>query len=431
MEKQIDNYLDMEPENVARKVRDFQHLLDVAKAMTRIRDLDELLLYIRETAMDIADADRCTIFLVDYKTNELSARFSDQEMKEIRFPLGVGVAGQAAITNTCINIPDAYADERFNPEVDRKTRYRTRSLLTVPLANYEDKIIGVIQIVNKKHGRAFTEYDEAVLAALGSNAAIAIETAQLLEHYIEKQQIEAELNIAKSIQEGLLPLKPPQVEGYDIFGFSQSADETGGDYFDYFFLPDGRLCSLVGDVSGHGIGAALLMTSARAYLKGITQREYHIDKIVAELNSLLERDCSDEKFMTMYIQALDLKTNKFEYISAGHDQPLYWRARDKAFFELPPTGIPLGIMHNIKFKSSEMFSFEKGDYIFISSDGIREAPNAELERFGKKRLNTTLGANAHLDAKERGLAVINNVEKFTAGYPQADDWTMVIMERTS
>lgn len=411
-----------------RKIADLQRLLEVSKALVNVRDLEQLLSLITRSAIDLTGADRGTIFLVDYATNELFCRITDQEMKEIRFPVGVGIAGAVAATGASINIPDAYADERFNKDIDRKTGYRTRNILTMPLKNYEDKVIGVLQILNKLDG-PFSEYDESIMEAMGSNAAVALENAQLLAHLVEKQKIEAALSVARDIQSNLLPKDAPELPGYDIGGVSYSADETGGDYFDYFVMEDGRLCALVGDVSGHGVGAALLMATARAFLKALVRKSSDIQTIMEDINTLLERDSDSEKFMTMFLMVLDPKTHEFQYISAGHDEPQYWIARDGNFIELDSTGMPLGILGDMPYDVSEPRPFEPGDYIFISTDGIWEAPNKHDDRYGKERLLAVLRANQHRSSREMAEAVVASVKEFTVGCPQADDLTVNIIKR--
>lgn len=155
-------------------------ILDVTRRLMSVTDLDALLRLIAEATTDVLDADRATIFLVDHDRGELWSKVALGEgVGEIRFPIGVGIAGQVARTGEVVNIPDAYADERFNPETDRRTGYRSRSLLTFPMTSHDGRVIGVFQAINKRQG-AFTKQDEATLSSLAASAAVAVENAQLV-----------------------------------------------------------------------------------------------------------------------------------------------------------------------------------------------------------------------------------------------------------
>ncbi len=169
-----------------KKIRDLEGILELSRAMTREKDLDSLLNFIMAEATQMMNADRSSLFLVDYETGELWSRIAqDAEINEIRFPIGMGIAGAVGKTGEVINIKDAYDDPRFNREIDKKTGYRTRTILCMPLTNHERDIIGVIQVLNKREGH-FNKYDEGLLAALSSHAAVAIENAEL---YREREQM--------------------------------------------------------------------------------------------------------------------------------------------------------------------------------------------------------------------------------------------------
>lgn len=413
-----------------RTIEDLRRILEVCNAMTAISDLDELLAYIRKAATDLLSCDRSTIFMVDQRTNELWCRSVDNaEMREIRFPVGVGISGKVAQTGTVSNIPDAYADPSFNREVDKKTGYRTRNLLTMPLRNFEGKIIGVVQMLNK-NGGAFTEYDESVLNAMSSNAAIALEKAVLMQHFLDKKALEASLAIARDIQHSLLPDAPPEVEGVELAGVSSSCDETGGDYFDYFILPDGKLAMVIGDVSGHGVGSALLMATARAFLKALVCGDMpELTTLFTRLNDLLEADTDDSKFMTLFMGVYDPAKAELVYVSGGHDEPAHVHAKTGEITEYKSTGLPLGVMSGMDFGVAGPYKLEPGDLLFLSTDGVFEAPNAKAEHFGKERQNRVLldgigkSAQAVLDNMMR--AVLGHID----GASRKDDITMIVLKK--
>lgn len=414
-----------------RCIVDLQKILEVNRAMTGMTDLDALLDYIRDAMVDVLRCDRCTIFMIDDETNELWCRtYHGAEMKEIRFSVGVGIAGKVAATGDTTNIPDAYSDDRFNRDIDKKTGYVTRNLLTMAMKNLSGKVIGVAQVLNKSNHDPFSEYDEMVLGSLASNAGVVLENAMLLEHFIEKQKIEHALEIAQVIQQSLLPSEPPQVEGCDLAGSSESCDEVGGDYFDYIMLEDNKLGIVIGDVTGHGVGSSLLMATARAFLLALTLgKTPKLSELFFQINNLLEHDMEDGKFMTMFMGVYDPKTAELTYVSCGHDEPAHYHAATGEFTEYDATGMPLGIMPDTEFELAGPFKLEKDDVLFLSTDGVWEAPNAESDRYGKKRLFKVLRENAGKSSAEIIKAVDVSLKKFIGKFQRKDDITMLVLKK--
>ena len=306
-----------------RRVEDLTEILKIARSLTAEKNLDELLHLIIESATRVMHADRSSLFLVDEEKKELYSKIA-QGSKEIRFSIGAGIAGVVAQTKTIINISDAYQDSRFNQEFDRKSGYCTRTILCSPLVTHEGKVVGVLQVLNKAQG-TFSAYDEYLLQALANHAAIALDNAQLIGHYLEKQRLQQSLSIAREIQQSFFPQIPPQFESYDIYGTSLSCDETGGDYFDFIPVTEHQIAIAVGDVSGHGLGSALVMVAARASLIGFLDLQLDISQILTRMNRQLTRDNSSEKFMTLLVGILDMKQHTFQYTSAGHDAPLFFQ----------------------------------------------------------------------------------------------------------
>jgi len=192
---------------VTRQVKNLQSLLDVSKAMAGEIPLDNLLQVIVQKTEEVLEADRCSLFLYDEDRNELWSKVAQGlgGLKEIRFSLDRGIAGEVARTRKGINIPDAYTDPRFNAEIDKQTGYRTHSILCLPMTTSSGRLIGVIEVLNKGGGGPFDQEDEALLEALGTHAAIALERSQLIEAYVEKQRTDAALKLAHDIQMSLLP----------------------------------------------------------------------------------------------------------------------------------------------------------------------------------------------------------------------------------
>ena len=248
----------------------------------------------------------------------------------------------------------------------------------------------------------------------------------------ERDRLKRSLALAMEIQQHLLPEAPPELEGFDIAGLSRYCDETGGDYYDFIDLVDlatDKLGMALGDVTGHGIGAALLMTTARAVLRSHAGR--HGENVVALfdiLNDHLVRDTGEDWFMTLFYGVLDAKQRTLLWASAGHDPAMWVRKSSGEIDELPNTGIPLGVIEDVPYTQGGPVQMESGDIILIGTDGIWEAANPDRRMFGKDRLRDILRKNADRTAAQICEAVVRAVADFRGPAPQVDDITLVIIK---
>ena len=422
--------MNLTDDELRTRLRDLETVLEISKAITAEKDLDRLLGMILNGATQLLRADRSSLFLVDEKRGELYSRIAQKsEIREIRFPMTAGLAGHVSRTKEILNIPDAYDDPRFNRDFDKKTGYRTKSVLCIPLVTHEDRVVGVLQVINKAGGGPFGDYDISILNALSSHAAIVLDNAALVQHYLEKQKIKQSMEIARSIQMGLLPKEGVRIPGFSIEGWSQACDAVGGDYYDYLELPGGLLGMIIGDVSGHGVGSALLMATSRAFLRGLALKEQHPTLILQALNDLLVRDMGGEKFMTLFCGILDPASGEFFYASAGHDAPIYYRASDDSFVDLESTGIPLGIMEGFAFEEGMRFKFSPNDQILFMTDGIWEPMNASGVSFGKARMREIMRRDRALSPGDVLRKIYGEMLVHTNGVPQKDDITMILIRR--
>jgi phosphoserine phosphatase len=415
--------------NAERQLQDLQSVLHVARALAGTLDLDSLLTQIVDALRQVLAAERTTLFLYDDSSKELFSRIS-RDLKEVRFPADRGIAGAAAQSRKTINIPNAYADSRFNPDIDRQTGYHTRCILAAPLIGLDNQLVGVVQALNKSEG-VFSQYDEQLAEALAAQAGVAIQRAALIGHYLRKKEIEENLRIARQIQQKLLPKAAPKVPGYDIGGWCQPADETGGDCFDFFVLPNGRVAISVADVTGHGVGPALVMAETRALLRVIAGHVDRPEKVLARANAMLCEDLSEGRFVTTFFGLHDAAHHVLEYASAGHG-PLFWyRAATRKIVTTGSTGVPLGFMDPLPIAAGPPFAFEPGDMAVLLTDGFPEARGAEDAFFGEERLRQFVMENAQLPAQELISRMAAEVHAFRGAKPQLDDWTAVVVKRLS
>ncbi len=413
----------------ARLAQDLQTVLGIAQAMSSERDLDRLLDLIVNAVGELALADRTSLFIVDHERAELWTRIA-QGGGRIRLPLGSGIAGTVAATGTTINIPHAYADARFNRDNDRRSGYVTRSILCLPLTNHLGAVVGVIQALNKRTGEPFSDYDEQVLAALAGSAAVAIDNAQLIARDRDRQRMERDLEVARQIQLGLLPERPPQLALWRLAAWAQSCDQTGGDYYDFITLGDGGVDVVVGDVSGHGIAAALMMSTARAFLRALHEQDDPPARTMTRLNRLLEQDLNDESFMTMLLCRLG-GDGSCSYVAAGHEPPLVHR-RAHTGEELESSGLPLGMLSDSDYAATTLAPLAPGDLLVLCTDGISEAQAPpDFAMWGNQRLRAVVARHADAGAAAVCAALVAEVMDHLGPHRPHDDMTLVVVERVA
>lgn len=250
----------------------------------------------------------------------------------------------------------------------------------------------------------------------------------------ERQKIKQSLELAREIQQHFLPAEDLKLEHFQVAGLCRYCDETGGDYYDIFDLravAPGLVGLVLGDVSGHGIPAAMLMISAGSILRNNAPRHGdNLSAAVTELNRHLVRNSEPGKFMTLFYGLLDENSKTFSWASAGHDPAVWYHADSGKFSEMENTGMPLGIMEDAQFGQAEPVKLQAGDIIVIGTDGIWEARNASNEMYGKERLNDLIRSNKEKTASQIASLVVESVLKFCSDTPPTDDITLVVIKCT-
>ena len=411
------------------QILNLEALLEVSKAMGSEVHLENLLELILNKATEVMDAERSSLFLYDSSKKELWSKIAQGiESKEIRFSLGTGIAGDVAKTRKIENIPDAYQDSRFNPEFDKKSEFKTKTMLCLPMIGAKSELVGVIQVLNKKNGELFDKDDEDLLEALGSHAAIALQRAQLIESYVENQKLEETLRLAHNIQMSLLPKHfppfPNKTDIIDIYASIEPAKEVGGDLYDFILLDENHLCFAIGDVSGKGIPAALFMAVTKTLLKATAHISLHPSKIIEKMNNFLSVDNEADMFCTFFCGILNLQTGRMSYSNAGHNPPYILRKDNSLESLTQPIGTALGVLEDLEFKSAET-KIEKGESVFLYTDGVNEAMNEKFEEYGYPRMNAVLERNYSLHAKELIEKIVEDVKLFVGKAPQSDDITLL------
>lgn len=390
-------------------------------------NLDVLLVKIMELSLSIVSAQVGSIILDENDKMETKVEWglSHEVMTKIIHSTGVPVIEFVKENNEPFLVDNANDDPRIDisgldVELD--------SIIIIPLFT-SNRFLGMVNIVNPAGSEAFSKQDIELLVTVTNLVSISIENAILYKIALEKERIREQLNIARKIQQDLMPAQPPDYQDYDISGINITCDETGGDYYDYFSPdPDKFINIVVGDVSGHGIAAALFMATARAHIRASINNMESILKAMSAINNLLIEDMEkNDHFMTLFVLRLDLSSMKIKYISAGHETSIIYRRSNKSFIELKSTGLPVGLIEDAEFKEEER-QLEQGDILFLYTDGIKEAMNNQEKLFGYERIKDVLKENADLPVDEIRDKIISDVEEYCSGYPQQDDWTVVIIK---
>jgi len=404
-----------------------ERVLETTKRLARPIDLDSLLGQVIDAAREVLDADRGTVFLYEPATNELVVSVGTG-VDAIRVPADRGIVGECAQTRAIVNVPDCYADPRFNPEVDRRTGYRTRCLLTVPLVGHDGVLVGVLQILNKRGG-AFDARDEGIAEALGAQCAVALQRARMTDALVAKERMDRELAVARDIQAGFLPRVMPRPAGYELAGTSVPADETGGDTFDAFEIAGGRVLLLVGDATGHGVGPALSATQVRAMLRIAARLDADPDAALRHVNDQLEQDLASNRFVTTFLGVLDPVGHAVRYHSAGQAPILHYRADTATCEWLGSTGPPLGLMSPLRLKDPIVVALAPGDIVGVMTDGVFETADPDDVEFGEAGVERVLAERRDrpLDAIVEGLLAATREHR--RGAPPADDTTIVLVRR--
>lgn len=410
------------------EARALRRVLEVTRKLAAPFDLDTMLTEVVDVSRNILDADRGTVFLYDEDTDELVVRVAT-ELGSIRIPANKGIVGESAQSKKLINVPDCYADERFNRDIDKQTGYRSRCMLTIPLVGFENSLVGVLQILNKNSG-TFDEQDEFIALALAAQAAVVLHRAKITEQIIESEKLDREIAVARDVQIGTLPKQMPTIEGYGFAGAFSPTDQTGGDLYDFVPIDDERLFLLMGDATGHGIGPALSATQVRAMLRVAIRLEASLDDAFVHINDQLCDDLPDDRFVTGFFGLLDASRHTVRFHSGGQGPIMHYHARSRTYDWHPATTFPLGYMPQTELADSLELELEPGDILGLISDGIYEYENEDGEQFGQEGVAKVIDSLPDGDAEQIVAGILQGVRHHGGSVPQADDITIVLARRS-
>lgn len=401
-------------------------ILEVTSALAAPFDLMTMLAEVVAAAKQVLGAERGSVWLRDPATDELVLEVAT-EMKQVRVSSGVGLVGACALARRIINVPNCYSDPRFDPTVDKASGYRTRCMLTLPLIDHNDALVGVMQVLNKNDG-VFDADDEVLAAALAAQCAVALQRVRMTEALIEGEKMRQALEMAREVQMSTLPATMPRLPGYDLCGTSRPAELTGGDTFDLAQFDQGLLVVL-GDATGHGIAPALSVTQMQAMLRVAFGLGADLESAFKQVNNRLAETLPPDRFITAFIGLLDPVTHRLRFHSGGQGPILHYQAADKICALYKPTSFPLGAMPLSQLKPAVTLELLPGDILILLSDGIYEYRDAAGEQFGDRRVQDIVAGHCDKPMAELLNILIQAVDAFARGAPQEDDMTAVLVKR--
>jgi serine phosphatase RsbU (regulator of sigma subunit) len=345
--------------------------------------------------------------------------------QQSQFAISRSIARKAIDENQAILIKDVAGDDNVQMS-ESITSLKIRSAICTPLWNGE-RTVGVMYLDTTKPEQQFGELDLLFFSSLSGMIAEKIQNAMLADIAREKRRLDAELEIATEIQNRLFPAEIPKVKGYDLSAFNRSCTEVGGDYFDVIET-DSCVGIAIADVAGKGIGAAMLMSNLQAMLQVRSAEAPDPGELLKKMNVDLIKRVGEGRFITMFYLALDPESGRIRYSNAGHNPP-YLYSEDGKITELEVSGMPLGILAEIDYTSSET-EIRPGEVLLLYSDGITECMNKAGDLFGEDRLKEVLAQSAHGDAHSIRGAIFSAADTFRENEPYSDDMTLIVLKRS-
>ena len=375
-----------------------------------------------DMARDLVGADRCSIWLIDRKAGELWTMVA-HGVPPLRISMGQGLVGACIDSNQSIVVNDTSQDPRF---FHTPGSYETRSLLVIPLRSSDGTVIGALQALNKAGG--FSSEDVDLLGLAASYSASAIENQRLRLEAESARLMLRELEIARDVQQRLFPEKHPMLSGLDCTASCRAAKSVGGDYYDFIQMSDGGLFFTLGDVSGKGIAAAVLMASIQASIRTqVMTPPPSLSQLMGSFNKAVASFSRSERYSTLFCGQFDSTMRKLTYVNAGQVEPMLLRAATGEVERLSTGGPPVGLLSFAQYSHGEL-TLETGDILLCYSDGISESTNSADEMWDDVEVRHLLEASLHLSAPEIEKRVIAAADAFAGDAEQADDLTVMVLK---
>jgi phosphoserine phosphatase RsbU/P len=417
-----------DPEELARQNRVLATLSHGAAALIEHRPLPELFERILNLLFEAIPAERGAILLLEGDPPQPVIKASRSRAGHPLTRVSRSIARRVLEKREALLLPNLMEDASFRSQMSiLSSGIRSASCAPLWLTSQggELEVIGLVYLDSLQRSHSFTEEDLSILTSLANVAAAKIENVRLLEERIEKQRLEEDIRVAAEIQSSLLPQSTPAVPGYGLAGLHQPCRTVGGDYYD-FILHEGRLLFALGDVSGKGTGAALLMTVLRASVRD-HWTDPEIAEAVARINRTVSQNVPGNKYITFFMGRLDPGSGRIEYVNAGHNPPLLVRA-DGSVDTLGEGGMVLGFFESVVYARGTA-RLHPGDTLLVFSDGVTETWSPGDEEFGDERLVAVAVRGKALDPQALQEQILKALDSFAGGAKATDDRTLIVLKR--
>lgn len=431
LRKTVEN-LKQEIQVFKRQTDFFSNLIDMSVILTSTFDLDVLIRRVLEFSQRVMFSEASSVMLYNEERRLLECRRAlgkagKKLERSFTLELGKGIAGWVAQSQKSVVVPDVTKDKRFYSGVDKKTGFVTRSILCAPLV-VQDKMLGVVEVINRKDGKKFTEEDLRLFETFCRGVAVSVQNAQMHQRLLKNQKVEQQLEMASAIQQGFLPRSFSQKEDdkYEIAAINLPASMVGGDLYDCVELRPGLLGLTIGDVSGKGMPAALYMARLISDFRFQAHQAEDPGQTMMILNQMLTERSQRGMFVTMIYLTLDTHHGELRYVNSGHIPPiLYHRSTNELVRLDGGRGIPLGIKQQVEFEEASLY-LRRGDTLVFFSDGILDAKNRKGERFTVEKMEEIIHGS-WLTPGDLVTQLVEAVTRHAGEESQFDDITIMVL----
>jgi sigma-B regulation protein RsbU (phosphoserine phosphatase) len=416
-----------------RKEYDYGAVIEkLSEVMTSILDMRKILQHLSRTLVDDMFIRTSSVMLLDAAGTTFKVRLAEgdhqSEVQNVSFDAKAAIIELIADRKKELTRFDLLEDAAYRKFRDKcATSFDSvRATLMVPLI-FQDRLIGLINLSEKKSGKPFNREDIDLLRTIANQGSVAIENAHLFQENLEKQRMEEELNIARDLQMSMLPANCPQIEGLSIAARSFPAREVGGDFYDFIDLGEDRTGLVIGDVTGKSVSGALVMSAARSVFRMLSEEKFALQDIMLRANRRTKQDTQSGMFIALLYADLNARSGTLTLCSAGQTQPIHLTTSGEAvLIETEGDALPLGLLDDVDYRETLM-PLRSGDRIIFYTDGIVEAMNVQKEIFGFDRLLATITDNRTMTAEALLETIIERVRDFVGNAPQHDDITVIVV----
>lgn len=400
--------------------RALNFLADLSAALAVSLDLRQTLTEAVNRIAEFMDAEAASLFLLDAGENMLECRvcMGPIDIAGLRIPIGQGVVGRCVAENASQIVADAANDPRVDHSNDSDTGFVTRSLLCAPLSTSNGPI-GALEVVNKRSGGTFSTEDAEILRLVAAPTSLAINNARMAHELVQQARMKREFDLARRMQKSLLPKR--RRDGFPLLGMNLPAHEISGDFYDFFDLADGRIGFFIGDVSGKGLDAALLMVRAASLLRWVGKEGVAPSEWLARVNEELCQTSLEGRFVCALVGHCDRNAEQVEIAAAGFPPAL--RYKDGEFTEYLSGGAPLGILPGMSFEAAHIDL--RGASLYCFSDGMTDVRDAQRKTIGSEGVRALIQRHAGASAEPRLRGMFTELKHLRL----VDDTTLLLIER--